>query len=64
MKKEGERKAKTGDDLEVLSEIIKNDPWLLEKVLTKIRIIRGGGKGMLDAAAGKTEAPTQRRVKN
>ncbi len=63
MKKDVERQAKTGDDLEILSEIIKNDPWLLEKVLNKIRFIRGGGTGVLDAMAGKTEAPSKKRAK-
>ncbi|MBC7660339.1 MAG: hypothetical protein H7249_11625 [Chitinophagaceae bacterium] len=63
MIKEGTRKAKTGDDLEILSEIIKNDPWLLEKVLNKIKFIRGGGTGVLDSMAGKTETPLKKRAK-
>ena len=63
MQKETVRKSKTGDDLELLGEIIKNDPWLLEKVLTKIRFMRGGGTGVLDSMAGKTEAPTKKRSK-
>ena len=55
MKKDVTRKAKNGDDLEILSEIIKNDPWLLEKVLNKIRYIRGSNLGVLDSMAGKTD---------
>lgn len=63
MKKEVERKAKAGDDLEVLSEIIKNDPWLLEKVLNKIRYIRGTSSGVLDQMAGKTDSSPPSRKK-
>ncbi|RYZ66653.1 MAG: hypothetical protein EOP09_12335 [Proteobacteria bacterium] len=62
MKKDVVRKAKTGDDLEILSEIIKNDPWLLEKVMTKIRYIRGTKLGVLDSMAGKTD--TSAKPKN
>ncbi len=39
MKKERESRS-SGDDLAIMSEIIKNDQWLLEKVLNKIREIR------------------------
>ncbi|RZA26530.1 MAG: hypothetical protein EOP10_03320 [Proteobacteria bacterium] len=62
MKKDVVRKAKTGDDLEILSEIIKNDPWLLEKVMTKIRYIRSTNLGVLDSMAGKTD--TSAKPKN
>lgn len=60
MKKETVRKARQGDDLEVLSEIIKNDPWLLEKVLTKIRVARGM-KSVLESQAGKTDTSSKPR---
>jgi hypothetical protein len=62
MKKDVQRKAKEGDDLDVLSEIIKNDPWLLEKVLTKIRTVRGSNLGVLDSMAGKID--TSAKPKN
>ncbi len=63
-KKEVVRTAKAGDDLELLSEIIKNDPWLMEKVLTKIRVNRGlGAAGALDAMAGKTDSSPKKRGK-
>ncbi|RYZ59981.1 MAG: hypothetical protein EOP07_02285 [Proteobacteria bacterium] len=63
MKKDPVRRSKTGDDLELLNEIIKDDPWLLEKVLNKIRMIRGVEAGLLDSMAGKTEAPSNKRGK-
>lgn len=63
MKKETARNARAGDDLEVLSEIIKNDPWLLEKVLTKIRIARGMKGSVLDSMAGKTDTSSKPRDK-
>ncbi len=44
------------DELEIMREIIKNDPFLLDRVLTKIREIRAGGKNMADAVAEKKGA--------
>jgi hypothetical protein len=46
----------SSDELEIMREIIKNDPFLLDKVLTKIREIRGGGQNMADAVAEKKGA--------
>jgi hypothetical protein len=46
----------SADELEIMREIIKNDPFLLDKVLTKIREIRGGGQNMADAVAEKKGA--------
>lgn len=63
MKKETVRQSKSGDDLDLLKEIINNDPWLLEKVINKIRMVRGVNTGLLDSMAGKTEAPTNNRKK-
>jgi hypothetical protein len=63
MKKEVVRRSKTGEDLELLKEIINDDPWLLEKVLNKIRTIRGIEAGLLDSMAGKTETPSNKRGK-
>ncbi len=40
MKKERVHTVGSSDDLEIMSEIIKNDPWLLEQVLDKIRASR------------------------
>lgn len=40
MKKERVHTVGSSDDLEIMSEIIKNDPWLLEQVLDKIRAAR------------------------
>lgn len=62
MKKEPVRRSKSGDDLELLKEIINDDPWLLEKVMNKIRLIRGINTGLLDSMAGKTENPSKKRV--
>ncbi len=62
MKKESQRRSNSGDDLELLSEIIKDDPWLLEKVLTKIRYIRRGEEGVLDSMAGKIDTQPKKRV--
>jgi len=61
MKKESLRKSKNADDLELLGEIIKDDQWLLEKVLTKIRQIRGGQEGVLDSMAGKIDTNPKKR---
>ncbi len=55
MQKELKRKSKAGDDLEILSEIIKNDPWLLEKVLNKIRYNRSVNSNVLESMAGKVD---------
>lgn len=63
MKKDQVRRSKTGDDLDLLKEIINDDPWLLEKVINKIRMIRGINTGLLDSMAGKTEAPLDKRKK-
>lgn len=40
MKKERVHTVGSSDDLEIMSEIIKNDPWLFEQVLDKIRAAR------------------------
>lgn len=63
MKKDVTRQAKNGDDLAMLSEIIKNDQWLLEKVLNKIRYIRGTNLSALDSMAGKTDSSDKPRNK-
>ncbi len=44
------------DELEIMREIIKNDPFLLDRVLTKIREIRAGAKNMADTVAEKKGA--------
>lgn len=46
----------SSDELEIMREIIKNDPFLLDKVLTKIREVRGGGQNMADSVAEKKGA--------
>lgn len=45
------------DELEIMREIIKNDPFLMERVLTKIREVRDGGRSnMADMVAEKNGA--------
>lgn len=46
----------SADELEIMREIIKNDPFLLDRVLTKIREVRAGGKNMADTVAEKKGA--------
>lgn len=46
----------SADELEIMREIIKNDPFLLDRVLTKIREVRAGGKNMADSVAEKKGA--------
>jgi hypothetical protein len=47
----------SSDELEIMREIIKNDPFLLERVLTKIREVRnGGGRNLADVVAEKKGA--------
>ncbi|WP_141736287.1 hypothetical protein [Oligoflexus tunisiensis] len=46
----------SSDELEIMREIIKNDPLLLERVLTKIREVRNGGRNLADVVAEKKGA--------
>jgi hypothetical protein len=46
----------SADELEIMREIIKNDPFLLDRVLSKIREIRAGGKNMAETVAEKNGA--------
>ncbi|HYX34095.1 MAG TPA: hypothetical protein VE954_13365 [Oligoflexus sp.] len=47
----------SADELEILREIIKNDPFLLERVLTKIREVRdASGRNLADVVAEKKGA--------
>lgn len=46
----------SSDELEIMREIIKNDPFLMERVLSKIREVRAGGKNMAESVAEKKGA--------
>jgi hypothetical protein len=47
----------SADELEIMREIIKNDPFLLERVLTKIREVRNtAGRNLADVVAEKKGA--------
>jgi hypothetical protein len=47
----------SSDELEIMREIIKNDPFLMERVLAKIREVRDGGQSnMADMVAEKKGA--------
>jgi len=47
----------TSDELEIMREIIKNDPYLMERVLTKIREVRASGaRGLAEVVAEKKGA--------
>jgi hypothetical protein len=46
----------SSDELEIMREIIKNDPFLMDRVLNKIREVRAGGKNMADSVAEKKGA--------
>ena len=54
MKKERTFSVNSGDDLEIMSEIIKNDPWLLEQVFSKIRAIRAAPRSGDKVRAGNS----------
>lgn len=48
------RERGSSDEVEILKDIIKNDPLLMEKVLDKMRQIRGLSKvGVIDEMAKK-----------
>jgi hypothetical protein len=46
----------SSDELEIMREIIKNDPFLMERVLNKIREIRAGNQSMAESVAQKKGA--------
>ncbi len=51
------------DEVEILREIIKSDPLLMEKVLDKMRQIRGTSKvGVIDQMA-KTQVSDESRLR-
>jgi len=60
MAKAGVSKSKergSSDELEILREIIKSDPYLLERVLSKIREHKeAGSRGFADVVAEKKGA--------
>ena len=61
MKKEVERSTKSGDDLELLGEIIKNDPWLLDKVMSRIRDYRAQSNGSYAVNPSKGDDKTPKK---
>ena len=51
------RERGSSDELEIMREIIQNDPYLLDRVLNKIREVRAAGaRGLADVVAEKKGA--------